>query len=46
MTPTKTVETASGPCRDFTVNGTVEGKPETVTGTACRQPDGTWKTKG
>jgi len=46
FTPTKTEQTASGPCRDFTVVGTVDGKPENVQGTACRQPDGTWKTKG
>jgi surface antigen len=46
MTPTKTVESATGPCRDFTVNGTVDGKAEMVTGTACRQADGSWKTKG
>jgi len=46
MTPTKTVETSTGPCRDFTVNGMVDGKPETVQGTACRQADGSWKTKG
>ena len=46
FTPTKTYEAGSGPCRDFTVVGTVDGKPENVQGTACRQPDGSWKTKG
>ena len=46
MTPTTTVESPAGPCRDFTVNGNVDGKAETVTGTACRQADGSWKTKG
>ena len=46
VTPTRTTQTGDGPCRDFTVVGTVEGKAETVNGTACRQPDGTWKTKG
>ena len=46
MTPTRTVESPAGPCRDFTVNGNVDGKAETVTGTACRQADGSWKTKG
>lgn len=46
MTPTRTYETASGPCRDYTVDATVGGRPEKVTGKACRQPDGTWKTMG
>jgi len=46
MTPTKTVESSTGPCRDFTVNSMIDGKPETVSGTACRQADGSWKTKG
>jgi len=43
VTPTRTYEAAGAPCRDFTVNATVEGKPDTVKGTACRQADGTWK---
>ena len=46
VTPTKTYETAGAPCRDFTVDATVDGRPEKVSGTACRQPDGNWKTKG
>jgi len=46
VTPTKTTEAPAGPCRDFTVVGTVDGKPETLQGNACRQPDGSWKTKG
>jgi len=46
FTPTKTEQTAAGPCREFKVVGTVDGKPENVSGTACRQPDGSWKTKG
>ncbi|HEX4781359.1 MAG TPA: RT0821/Lpp0805 family surface protein [Usitatibacter sp.] len=45
MTPTRTYETSSGPCRDYTVNATVEGKPESVQGKACRQQDGSWKTE-
>jgi len=43
ITPTRTYETNAQPCRDFTVNATIEGKPEAVKGTACRQPDGSWK---
>ena len=46
VTPTKTYETSGTPCRDFTVDATVDGKPEKVNGTACRQADGNWKTKG
>ena len=46
MTPTRTYETSTGPCRDFTVDARIDGKPEKVQGSACRQPDGTWKTTG
>jgi surface antigen len=45
MTPTRTYAQDGGPCRDFTVNAKVDGKPEEVKGTACRQSDGSWKTK-
>ena len=44
MTPTRTYEANAEPCRDFTVDANVDGKPETVKGSACRQADGTWKT--
>ena len=44
ITPTKTYSAADGmPCRDFTQTIYVEGKYEEVKGSACRQPDGTWK---
>jgi surface antigen len=46
VTPTKTYEASGTPCRDFTVDATVEGKPEKISGTACRQADGNWKTRG
>jgi surface antigen len=46
MTPTKTYESGGTPCRDFTVDASVDGKPEKVTGSACRQQDGSWKTRG
>jgi len=42
VTPTRTYESASGPCRDYTTEAVIEGRPEVVHGTACRQPDGTW----
>ncbi len=44
VTPTRTYETASGPCREYTINAVIGGRPEQVYGTACRQPDGSWKT--
>ena len=46
MTPTRTYESSAGPCRDFTVDATVDGKPEKVSGKACRHADGTWKKEG
>jgi surface antigen len=46
MTPTRTYQTGTGPCRDFTVDAKIDGKPEKVQGSACRQADGTWKTTG
>ncbi|WP_321528648.1 RT0821/Lpp0805 family surface protein [Sedimenticola selenatireducens] len=43
VTPTRTYETASGPCREYTTEAVIDGRTETVYGTACRQPDGTWQ---
>ena len=44
ITPTRTYETASGPCRDFTTQAVIDGKREILYGTACRQSDGSWRT--
>jgi surface antigen len=44
VTPTRTYETAAGPCREYTVEGLVGGRRETIVGTACRQADGSWRT--
>lgn len=46
VVPTRTYETAGKPCREFTVDGRVGGRTEKIYGTACRQPDGSWKTVG
>lgn len=46
VTPTRTYEEATGPCREYTIDAVVGGKKEKVYGTACRQPDGSWKTQG
>ena len=43
VTPTRTYQRGSTPCREYTVLATIDGKAEKVTGTACRQPDGTWR---
>ena len=44
VTPTKTFFAADGrPCREFTQTIFVDGKEESVTDTACRGEDGTWK---
>jgi surface antigen len=43
VTPTRTYGSASNPCRDFTTTTEFEGREEVVHGTACRQPDGSWK---
>ena len=43
VTPTNTYNNGNQPCREFTMNANVNGKPDKVTGTACRQSDGTWK---
>ena len=43
VVPTKTYETAEGPCREYTIDAKVGGKTEQVYGTACRQADGSWQ---
>lgn len=44
VVPTRTYDTAQGPCREYTVDAVVAGKKDKVYGTACRQPDGSWRT--
>jgi len=44
VTPTRTFEESSGPCREFELDATVGGeRGQTVNGTACLQADGSWK---
>ena len=45
VTPTRTYESASGPCRDYTIDADIDGSIETVVGTACRQSDGSWRSQ-
>jgi len=43
-TPTKTYENASGQyCREYQEKVVIDGKTNSAYGTACRQPDGSWK---
>ena len=44
VTPKRTYQGPNGPCRDFETTTEIDGRKETVQGTACRQPDGSWKT--
>jgi len=44
VTPTRTFETSSGPCREFVLDATIDGtRDRDVHGIACLQPDGTWQ---
>lgn len=43
VTPTRTYETSEGPCREYTMDAQIGGQTEQVYGTACRQPDGSWR---
>jgi surface antigen len=43
VVPTRTYETAQGPCREYTVDAVIGAKKDKVYGTACRQPDGSWR---
>jgi len=43
VTPTRTFEESSGPCREFQLDATVGGRTDQdVYGTACLQADGSW----
>jgi len=44
ITPTRTYQLANGTyCREYKQTITVGGEQQQAYGTACRQPDGTWK---
>jgi surface antigen len=44
VTPTRTYETSQGQyCREYQETVTIDGKQHKAYGTACRQPDGSWK---
>jgi len=47
VTPTRTYQQADGTyCREFQQTIVVGGETQDAFGTACRQPDGTWKIVG
>lgn len=47
MTPVETYRQPDGtPCREFRMLADVRGRAENVYGTACRQPDGSWRFAG
>ena len=46
VTPLSTYDLRGAPCRDYEVDALVAGRRETVTGTACRQSDGSWRVQG
>ena len=44
VTPVRTYEaSANRPCREYTQTVTIDGRTEQAVGTACREPDGTWR---
>jgi surface antigen len=43
VTPTRTYQSAGQDCREYSTEAVIDGRRETVYGTACRQPDGTWQ---
>jgi len=43
VTPVRTFESNGGYCREFQQTVTIGGNPESSFGTACRQPDGSWR---
>jgi surface antigen len=46
VTPTRTYQSQGTYCREYQQTVTIDGKQEQAHGTACREPDGTWKVQG
>jgi surface antigen len=46
VTPTRTYQSGDSYCREFQSDVVIGGKSEKAHGTACRQPDGSWKVQG
>jgi surface antigen len=45
VVPTRTIDTPSGPCRDYSIDAVIAGRKDKVYGTACRQTDGSWQVR-
>jgi surface antigen len=43
VVPGRPYKRASVDCRDYTSTVYIDGRPRTMRGTACRNPDGTWR---
>ena len=43
VTPVRTFESNGAFCREYQQTVTIGGRPEESFGTACRQPDGSWR---
>jgi len=43
VTPTRTYQSGSRPCREYSTEAWIDGRKETVTGTACRDSNGNWR---
>ena len=43
LTPTRTYDGDSGPCREYIMDAMIGGETQQIYGTACRQPDGSWQ---
>lgn len=46
IVPSKPYKRGSVDCRDFTHKIFIDGRPQTMRGTACRNPDGSWSNVG
>lgn len=46
VTPVRTYQSGDSYCREFQSNVTIGDKNERAHGTACRQPDGSWRVQG
>jgi surface antigen len=43
VVPSKPYKRGSNDCRDYTHTVYIDGRPQQMRGTACRNPDGTWE---
>lgn len=43
IVPSKPYKRGTNDCRDFTHTVYIDGRPQQMRGTACRNPDGTWQ---